>query len=160
MVGEVEAKQKSDPAGMNVKRRDSFPPSLPVIYFFSFLEKKLGLQPFACQTQHKKKWCVQFFFFFIFGRERGEKNQSGRFEFLFFVTRRFSRSAFIIIKKQIGITMEFLLLLLLITKCFSFEIFQLRVTRPRTDMEKGKPQKVKKRKKSFNLTFSFQWCGG
>ena len=69
MVGEVEAKQKSDPAGMNVKRRDSFPPSLPVIYLFSFLEKKLGLQPFACQTQHKKKWCVQFFF----SGERGER---------------------------------------------------------------------------------------
>ena len=45
MVGEVEAKQKSDPAGMNVKRRDSFPPSLPVCengknHYKKFKERK------------------------------------------------------------------------------------------------------------------------
>ena len=50
--------------------------------------------------------------------------------------------------------MEFLLLLL-ITKCFSFE---LRVTVQGRIWKKENRKKLKK--KSFNLTFSFQWCGG
>jgi hypothetical protein len=109
MVGEVEAKQKSDPAGMNVKRRDSFPPSLPVIYFFSFLEKKLGLQPFACQTQHKKKWCVQFFFR---EREGREKPKWAVRVFVFCDKKVFSIRVHHHKKKQIGITMEFSIIII------------------------------------------------